>query len=445
MTEVTLPNNWRPREYQKPLWKYLEQGGKRAYEVAHRRWGKDDVCLHWTATAAMQRVGNYWHMLPEATQARKAIWDAINPHTGKRRIDEAFPLEIRKRTVDQEMKIEFVSGSIWQVLGSDNYNSYVGSPPVGVILSEWALADPQAWAYLMPILEENGGWAFFITTPRGRNHAETFYNMACKTDGWFAEKQPASKTGVFSDDQLQRIKADLVSQYGIEEGSAKFEQEYECSFDAALPGAYYGIEMNKADNEGRISGVPFVPASEVFPVFDLGHGDSTAIVFPQIVGREPRIIDYHESSGQSIAYYGKLLRDTPYVIPHIILPHDGADGRLSTGVSYAKQFRDMGFKVRVLPKAGVDAGINAARTLIQQAWFDKKKTERLVECLRNYHREWDPKNKIFRPTPKHDWSSHGSDAFRYLAQAYAKGLLKAETQDTTTIAAPVHMPGSWMG
>lgn len=231
---VTIPNNWRPRPYQQKLWAYLERGGKRAYEIAHRRWGKDDVCLHWAAVSALQRVGNYWHMLPEAAQARKAIWDAINPHTGKRRIDEAFPPSIRKRTVDNEMKIEFVNGSIWQVLGSDNYNSYVGSPPVGVVLSEWALADPAAWAYLMPILEENGGWALFITTPRGRNHAEAFYKMARQTPDWFCEKQPASNTGVFSSEQLDRIRSELTAQYGVDEGESKYEQEYECSFDAAL-------------------------------------------------------------------------------------------------------------------------------------------------------------------------------------------------------------------
>ena len=126
---VELPYQWDPRFYQAELWNYLQGGGKRAYEVAHRRWGKDDVCLHWTAVAAnCKRVGNYWHMLPEAAHARKAIWDAINPHTGKKRIDEAFPHEIRKRTVDNEMKIEFANGSLWQVLGSDNYNSFVGSP-----------------------------------------------------------------------------------------------------------------------------------------------------------------------------------------------------------------------------------------------------------------------------------------------------------------------------
>lgn len=438
--ELILPHNWRPRWYQKPLWRYLEQGGKRAYEIAHRRWGKDDVCLHWTATSAMTRVGNYWHMLPEASQARKAIWDAINPHTGLRRIDEAFPHAIRRRTVDNEMKIEFITGSIWQVLGSDNYNSYVGSPPVGVVLSEWALADPQAWAYLMPILEENSGWAFFITTPRGRNHAKRFYEMAVKSERWYAEKSVASHTGVFSQQQLADIQAELVAQYGEDEGSAKFEQEYECSFDAALPGAYYGKEINAAENQGRITGVPHDPRFPVFPILDLGHGDSTAIIYAQMVGRELRVVDYHESSGQDIAYYAKLLRETGYNIPHVILPHDGAHGNIR-GASCEDQFKAAGFKVKVLKRGDLDAGIKLARTLLKQIYIDAKKGERLVDCLRNYHREWDEKNKIFKTTPKHDWSSHAADAFRYLAEAHLLGWLLVEEKPKVSMQLPIGQMG----
>lgn len=441
MNEIVLPNKWRPRWYQKRLWHALETGTKRAYEIAHRRWGKDDVCLHWTACAEMQRVGNYWHLLPEASQARKAIWDAINPHTGKRRIDEAFPLDIRKRTVDNEMKIELVNGSMWQVLGSDNYDSFVGSPPVGVVLSEWALADPQAWAYLMPILEENGGWSLFITTPRGRNHAATFYDMARSTPGWFCEKQLASQTDVFSADQLERIKAELVAQYGKDEGEAKFEQEYECSFDAALPGAYYGKEINAAEAQGRISGVPYDGRYPVIAIFDLGYGDSTAIIFAQIVGRELRIIDYHESSGQSIDAYAKMLREKPYGITTLILPHDGASGSLASGTTYEKQFRAHGFKVRVLPRGDIDAGIVLARGLLGQVWIDAKRCTRLVDCLRNYHREWDEKNKIFRPTPKHDWSSHAADAFRYLAEAFNAGWLRIDADKPRSMKLPTGQMG----
>src|SRR5215475_7704425 len=175
---------WQPRAYQRKLWDYLERGGKRAVAIWHRRAGKDEICLHWAAVAAHQRVGVYWHMLPEQAQARKAIWDAVNPWTGQRRINEAFPRELRESTRETDMAIRFRSGSLWELVGSDNYNSLVGSPPIGVVFSEYALADPSAWGYLRPILAENGGWSLFITTPRGRNHASTFYEAARADDTW---------------------------------------------------------------------------------------------------------------------------------------------------------------------------------------------------------------------------------------------------------------------
>jgi hypothetical protein len=159
---IDLPLNWRPRPDQRPLWDYLETGGTRAVMVAHRRWGKDDVGLHFACVAAMQRPGNYWHMLPKYDQARRVIWNAVNPRTGKKRIDEAFPRAIRAKTYKQEMMIELKNGSTWQLVGSDTYDSLVGAPPVGIVFSEFALADPLAWAYFRPILVENGGWALFI-------------------------------------------------------------------------------------------------------------------------------------------------------------------------------------------------------------------------------------------------------------------------------------------
>lgn len=254
--KITIPHNWRPRKYQMPLWSYLEGGGKRAVEIAHRRWGKDEISLHWTATAAMKRVATYWHMLPEATQARKAIWDAVNPHTGKRRIDEAFPPQIRKTTREQEMMIVFINGSTWQVVGSDNFNALMGSPPAGIVLSEWALAKSDAWGYLRPILAENGGWAVFITTPRGDNHAKKTYEFAVTEDGWFAEISTADETDVFSKEQLEAELRELIAQYGQSRGTALFMQEYYCSFSAAFTGKAVYPEF---DRKAHVAEHPLLP------------------------------------------------------------------------------------------------------------------------------------------------------------------------------------------
>jgi hypothetical protein len=246
MARIRIPYNWIPRDYQMKLWQYLESGGKRACAIWHRRAGKDEVCLHWAARAAMKRPATYWHMLPEASQSRKAIWDAVNPHTGKRRIDEAFPLAIRSNTREQEMMIKFINGSTWQVLGSDNYDSVVGSPPAGIVFSEWALADPASWSYLMPIVEENGGWVFWITTPRGDNHAKRTHETGIRENDWFSQILTADDTGIFSEKQLAAILRQLEDQYGKARGNAIFMQEYFCSWQAAYTGAPVYPEFDRA-------------------------------------------------------------------------------------------------------------------------------------------------------------------------------------------------------
>ena len=356
-------------------------------------------------------------MLPQAEQARKAIWEAINPHTGKRRIDEAFPKELRSSTRENDMMIKFINGSTWQVVGSDNYNSLVGSPPIGVVFSEWALADPEAWAYISPILDENGGWALFITTPRGRNHAHSFLEMARRSPDWFHEVSTARDTGVFSQEMQDKTRNEYIDFYGDDEGDAKFRQEYLCSFDAAISGSYYGKLMSDADGEKRVCGVPYNPSCPVFTAWDLGFGDSTAIWFAQAVGKEMRIIDYYEASGVGLDHYVKHVKAKPYNYEKHILPHDAEQGQLQTGTTLATQIRGMGLNnLIILPKGDVDAGIQAVRQLIPQCWFDENKCKRGLETLRNYARKWDDKNKVYAPRPLHDWCSHGADAFRYLAQ-----------------------------
>ena len=209
------------------LWRYLEGGGTRASEIWHRRSGKDDVCLHWAAVAAHQRVATYWHMLPEFSQGRKAIWTAVNPNTGKRRIDEAFPEILRANTNDNEMFIRFKSGSTWQVVGSDRFDAAVGSPPAGITFSEWALSNPAAWAYLAPILVENRGWAIFITTSRGRNHAKTMHDMAKVNPGWHAQILTVDDTG-FPKHLVEAQRQEYHAIFGDEAGDALIEQEYYC-------------------------------------------------------------------------------------------------------------------------------------------------------------------------------------------------------------------------
>lgn len=427
MNEIELPHQWEPRHYQVPLWNYLVTGGKRAIAIWHRRAGKDEVALNFAACATHNVTGDYWHMLPQASQARKAIWEAINPHTGNRRIDDAFPRDLREVTRENEMYIRFKCGSGWRVVGSDNYNSLVGSPPVGIVFSEWALSDPASWAYIRPILRENGGWALFITTPRGRNHACQMYETARDDPEWFAEVLPATKTGVFSERDLETEKSEMVRELGKDEGDAAFRQEYLCSFDAGLLGSYYGSALEAAMAEGRIGGVPWLPTLPVHTGWDLGRRDSTTVWFFQLVGHELHFIDYLENSGAHISWYAKELDKKPYKYGKCCLPHDAENEHLAADKTIAGQLRDLGYREQlVVPRTNnIDQDIQAVRAILPRCRFDKVKCERGIEALRGYRRSWDDKRKVFSDSPLHDWSSHGADGFRTGALAMSAGLRNA--------------------
>ena len=412
---VLVPRRWQPREYQKPLMQYLEGGGKRADVVAHRRWGKDDVALHWAAACATQTVGAYWHLLPEASQGRKAIWDAVNPHTGQRRIDEAFPKSIRTRTRDAEMMIHLEEGSTWQVVGSDNFNSLMGSPPIGVVFSEWSLAKPEAWSFIRPILAENGGWALFLWTPRGRGHAtRAFDSRQMRPDEWFTLKSPATSTGVFSPEQLERERVEMIAELGSEEeGEARFASEYLVDFDAAAPGAYYAKLLGDAERDGRIRRVPFDPALKVDTAWDLGIDDYTAIWFFQQAGREVRAIDYFETSGDGLdAVVRQALAGKPYVYGAHHLPHDVMVREL--GAAGRSRFETLGgLGVRPISVGAAmdpEERINAGRLMIPMTWFDAEKCAGGLERLRGYRKRWNRGTRSYGG-PLHDAASHGADAF----------------------------------
>ena len=320
MSVIRLPSNaaapdgvWRPRHYQEAGWNYLMNGGTRLVEIDHRRAGKDEMCLAWEATAMHNRIGTYWHMLPEAAQARKAIWNAVDPHRGMKRIDLAFPPELRKTTRDQEMFIEMKCGSTWQVVGSDNFDSLVGTPPIGLVFSEFALANPYAWSYLRPILLENGGWAVFITTPRGRNHAFKLYQFALRKDNdWLAVMNKADETGVFQPDQLEQERLEYIATYGETMGASLFNQEYMCDWAAAIPGAYWGRELDNLEKEGRLTDVPHDPSLLTITSDDLGINDANVKFYWQRAGAQIRMIDCDVHRNVGIPTHVKDMNAKPY-------------------------------------------------------------------------------------------------------------------------------------
>lgn len=422
MPQIVLPNNWQPRPYQRPLWDYLERGGKRALGIWHRRAGKDDVLLHRTAVASFERVGSYWHCLPEYAQARKAIWAAVNPHTGKRRIDEAFPHELRESTNEQEMFIRFINGSTWQAIGSDRYNSLVGAGVAGFVGSEWALANPSAWAYIRPMLEENDGWAAFITTPRGRNHAKSMLDMAEGNPRWFAQVLSIYDTGALSADQLDESLKEYCALYGEDIGTAQFAQEYECSFNAAILGAFYAREMVAIRREGRIAEIEALEDRPVHRAWDIGVKDDTSIWWFQVVGAQVFILDCYSASGVGVDHYAdvvhKRTEEHGWKSGIDFVPHDAKIKEWGTGRTRVETMRGLGLNPQLVPMSTKMDGINAARVTLARSVFHPRTEAQGISALEQYRREWDDDKKAFKASEVHDWSSHLADAFRYLAMSW---------------------------
>jgi len=416
--EIRLPHNWKLRDYQKPVWRYLQKGGKHAELIWHRRAGKDDICLHWAQTAAFERVAGYWHCLPEYSQARKAIWDAVNPHTGKRRIDEAFPKELRKRTKEHEMMIEFKNGSTWQIVGSDNYDALVGSGQAGITYSEWALAKPEARAYFRPIIRENNGWQLFITTPRGRNHAYRTFKAAQKNNSSFAQILSAHDTGVYTKDDLEEELQAYIDEFGEDYGRSKFEQEYLCSFDAANLGAILAGELTKAEREGRINDVEYDPEGASLEISsDIGHRDSSTWWFwqPKLGGYS--MVDYDGGWGLNADEWCDRLEEKigNRKLGKIWLPHDARAKTFAARHSAVEIFlKRFGRKhVDITPNSKKADRINAARTLIKRIEFNETACEKGLDGLRAWSYEYNEDTKTFGNEPKHDWASHDGDGFSY--------------------------------
>ncbi len=405
--EVTLPHNWQPKPHQLPFLRAMERGTKRAVCVWHRRAGKDATALNWTAIAAMQRVGTYWHMLPTLRQARLTVWDGING-AGQKIIDQVWPEGLRTKIRQDEMKIELVNGSIWQLVGSDNYDSLVGSNPVGVVFSEWSLTDPRAWDFVRPILAENGGWAIFIFTPRGKNHGWDILSLAKEQPDWYSEVLTVKDTGVITDPVIQMERRSGMSPEMI-------EQEYFCSFTAPNTGSYYGRLIEDAAKENRITRVPYDPNLGVHTWWDLGVNDPTAIWFTQAGPFEHRVIDYYEGSGEGLAHYAKVLTGKPYAYAGHHFPHDVAVKELGSGKSRVETLAELGITAQIVPNLPVEDGIEAVRGLIPLCWFDAEKCAYGLKALTTYARKWDEVKRVFATQPTHDWASHASDAFRYFA------------------------------
>ena len=381
------------------------------------------MALAVTCELAHKRIGNYWTALPEYSQGRKALWTAVNAHTGKKRIDEAFPPILRQRTNDQEMFIEFKNGSTWQIIGSDRYDATVGAGVAGITYSEWALANPSAWAFHKPMLEENKGWAMFITTPRGRNHAKSMYDMAVKNPKWFAEISSVHETGALAPDQLKEALIEYQAIYGEDQGLATFQQEYECSFNAAILGAFYGREMAQIRKDGRIADIAVVPWKPIHTAWDIGVRDDTSIWFFQVVNNRVFVLDcYTDNGGPGLEFYAQTVfeRCKAMGAKHgtAFVPHDARVKEWISGKTRVEEMVKHGLNPQICTNATKLDGINASRVTLKTAVFHTRCEDDGIAALEQYRREWDDDKKAFKVTEVHDWSSHLSDAWRYLSLSW---------------------------
>lgn len=433
--EIILPYNFRPRGYQYGPWIALDSGMKRAITVWHRRSGKDITAMNYAIKCMFPhpksvngRIGTYYHLFPTYAQGKKIIWDGMTdegvpylnyfPET-------LFPLKKRNET---ELRLECINGSAYQIIGTDKLDAIVGTNQVACIFSEYSLQNPKAKDLILPILIQNKGWAWYIYTPRGRNHGWDLWRKNKGKPGWFTELRGIKNT--LRDDGTQVI-TDADVQRAIEEGMDPdlARQEFHCSFDIGIAGSYYSNLLTQAEKLGRVGNVPHEVRLPVDTWWDIGVDDATAIWFTQQYGKEIRVIDYYEGSGEGLPYFAAVLQEKRvtrnYVYGAFNFPWDMEVRELSTGKTRIEQARMLGFKpARTVVRMAKEDGIAAVRATIPRCWWDYENCKEGFEALRNYHKQYDEKRRVYLNEPVHDWASHGADAFRTLAIGIREEITK---------------------
>lgn len=411
---VTIPYHYEPRQYQLPILQAMDKGFRRVVQVWHRRAGKEKTDIAIVSKEMLKRVGSYYYVFPEFAQGRKILWDGADKE-GFRFIDH-FPKELLQgQPNNTEMKLRYKNGSLFQVVGSDRYNSVMGTNPIGMIFSEYALQDPQCWGYFRPILAENDGWAIFNFTPRGENHAYQLYELA-KNDpaNWFCELLTVNDTHAVKPEVLEQERAEIIR---LDGNDSLYQQEYFCNFSVPIAGAYYAEQISRAYREGRIGHVAHEPSLTVDTWWDLGINDKQSIWFTQSVGQELRIIDFYENNGQGLAHYIGKMQEKGYVYGKHTAPHDIEVRELTSGKSRRDTARALGINFDVAPKLPIVDGIDAGRNLFAKVWIDAEKCREGLNSLKSYRKQYDETRKTYLNQPYHDWSSNAADAYRTMATA----------------------------
>jgi len=418
MSVITLP--YKPF----PLQAYLHDHLKRFNViVCHRRFGKTIFAVNEMIKKAMtldKQKPQFAYIAPTQKQAKLIAWDAFK--TFSRVIpDIKFNESELKITLPNEAKIF--------VLGAENPDNLRGLYLDGVVLDEVAQMPHALWSEVIrPTLSDRQGWAIFIGTPKGQNEFYRLFLRAKTEKNWYSAVFKLSDT-TGPDKQLtlmthEEAKLAKKEYKGREE---IFEQEYECSFTAAIRGTYYTKVIGQMATNNQLTSVPYDPDYPVITAWDIGINDKTCIWYAQQMGGEIRIIDYDENTGESLNFYASIVKSKPYTYDYHILPHDVNVRSLATGKTRKEHLQNLGLKIQVAPKLPVDDGINAVRTMLPKCFFDVKKCDKGLKSLMNYRSDYDSRTGTFKKNPLHDDSSHAADSFRYLAL----GLKSYKSQATS--------------
>lgn len=396
--------------------------------VAHRRAGKTVACIA-DLTDAILRCdkpnarGAY--IAPFYAQAKDVAWTYLKDFTS--RIPGAQPNE-------SELRVDLPTGGRIRLYGADNYDRLRGIYLDACVLDEYGDMDPRVWPEVIrPALSDRQGSATFIGTPKGRNNFWEIHEHAKRSDNWCSFMLRASETGLVDPQELADAKAMMSPE--------QYAQEFECSFDAAIIGSYYGALIADAEADGRIKDVPADPAMPIHTAWDLGIGDSTSIWVFQAGPEGMRLIDSIEDHGKPLPFYAAELDARGHRGGIDFVPHDARVRDLGTGRTRLETLVSLGRQPRLVAQHQVDDGINAVRQLFPRMWFDAKLTG-AIEALRQYRTEFDDKTKAFKPRPRHDWTSHTADALRYAAMGYREMAVTRVQKVATPRPGQVFIPGA---
>ena len=376
--------------------------------VCHRRFGKTVACIGDIIDKAIQNplpMPRYGYIAPLYKQAKDIAWNYLKMY--------AAPLI--DKIMESELSVVLKNGAIVRLYGADNPDSLRGVYFDGVILDEYGDMSPRLFGEVIaPTLADRKGWCVFIGTPKGPNHFYEVWQRASLPDsGWFTKLYRASETGIIDREELDM----LANMPGSDEDT--FRQEFECDFNAAIRGAYYGKLLNELEGKGHMGHFPWDPNLPVITSWDLGYSDDTSVWFFQTNGREFKMIDFFSVSGFSVDDVMDKMRSYPYAYGLGYLPHDAKNKSFQTGKSIRELMWEQKFRTQLVPNLSVQDGIQAVRKTLPSVYFNTSNPNVVqgLNALRVYQREWDDRARMFKEKPKHDWASNPADAFRMFALA----------------------------